>query len=181
MRGTISYPASTNAPAPSTRWLTDLDLAAATASLATTSDLAAVASDLQSTSNSLAASINDVQAYSETNRTDKLWSSGTSYMDGDGVMWEIISRPYNTLTCVQADAHPELLGGVWSEAIHPIWPAPGFFPAGQTSGIPLLCLMAIGIQQIGANGISRSNISAIYYLLMLMATQLTKILLKCLK
>jgi len=72
MRGTISYPGSTNAPAPSTRWMTDLDLAAATASLAKTGDLASVASDLQSTGNSLAAAIlagdAAVVTFAQTNR-----------------------------------------------------------------------------------------------------------------
>lgn len=62
MKGTISYPASTNAPAPSTRWMTDLDLADAIGSMASTASVAEVAAALQSTSNELSQAITAVGA-----------------------------------------------------------------------------------------------------------------------
>ncbi len=62
-------------------------LAEAVADKATTGSVAAVAADLQSASNTLAAA---AQAIS-TQRTGKVWSSTTNYMDGSGIFYEIVT------------------------------------------------------------------------------------------
>lgn len=59
--------------------------------------------------------VNETLLQLQTQRIDKVWSTATKWMDGNGVFYEVETVLYNTLTAVESDYLPEVLGHVWVE------------------------------------------------------------------
>ena len=80
-----------------------------------------VQSQLNNASNYTAALIDDVHTFAETNLTEKLWSSTTNYVDGDGVFYELSGQLLAQYTIVvptslsvETNVFPNIVGESWT-------------------------------------------------------------------
>lgn len=112
---------------------------AATVSNALTAAIASSVAPLASTASvaAVASSIAAVQAYASTNRTDKMWSSPTTYTDAAGVQWEIGSATLNAYKCVQ-DSGSVHLGDILNDIYYPYE-----ITVGTITGLPMITVSNI--------------------------------------